>query len=109
MSDYSIYGKKDKVIAALCFAPQFLGRAGILKNHRFTTTCSRQYIERSGFEDPFFWDNYEEKRMVMDKNILTAKGLAFVDVAEKISEIFNVFESNNARAAYFNEVREGWY
>ncbi len=47
--------------------------------------------------------------MVMDKNILTAKGLAFVDVAEKISEIFNVFESNNARAAYFNEVREGWY
>lgn len=101
--------KKDKVIAALCFAPQFLGRAGILKNHRFTTTYSRQYIERSGFEDPFFWDNYEEKRMVMDKNILTAKGLAFVDVAEKISEIFNVFESNNARAAYFNEVREGWY
>lgn len=64
-----------------------------MKNHRFTTTCSRQYIERSGFEDPFFWDNYEEKRMVMDKNILTAKGLAFVDVAEKISEIFNVLRA----------------
>lgn len=42
----------------------------------------------------------------MDKNILTAKGFAFVDMAEKISEIFNVFESDGARKSYFDKIRK---
>lgn len=83
--------ENNKMVAALCFAPQFLGRAGILKTHHFTTTCSRQYIEKLGCEDPFYWDNYEGKRIVMDNNILTAEGLAFVDLAEKICELFSAF------------------
>lgn len=99
--------KTGKLVAALCFAPQFLGRAGILNEHRFTTTCSRQYIEKIGCEDPFYWDNYEEKRIVVDRNILTANGLAFVDMAEKMSELFCVFESDDARKAYFDEIRKG--
>ena len=98
--------KKGKTIAALCFAPQFLGRAGILEDHRFTTTVNRQYIEKIGGKDPFCWENYEEKRLVMDRNILTAKGLAFVDMAEKISELFHVFASDEKRNAYFREIRE---
>ena len=99
--------KKGKIIAALCFAPQFLGRAGILQNHRFTTTVNRQYIEKIGSEDPFYWENYEEKRLVMDKNILTSKGLAFVDMAEKLSELFHVF-ANDERKAYFDEIRKSY-
>lgn len=97
--------KKGKIVAALCFAPQFLGRAGLLKDHQFTTTVSRQYIENLGCEDPFCWENYEEKRLVMDRNIVTAKGLAFVDMAEKLSELFQVFPNEEARSAYFNEIR----
>ena len=83
-----------------------MGRAGVLKTHHFTTSCSRQHIEKIGCDDPFYWDNYEEKRIVMDKNILTAKGFAFVDMAEKISEIFNVFESDGARKSYFDKIRK---
>ena len=99
--------ENNKLVAALCFAPQFLGRAGVLKTHHFTTSCSRQHIEKIGCDDPFYWDNYEEKRMVMDKNILTAKGFAFVDMAEKISEIFNVFDNDDARKSYFDNIRKG--
>ncbi len=80
--------------------------AGVLKTHHFTTSCSRQHIEKIGCDDPFYWDNYEEKRIVMDKNILTAKGFAFVDMAEKISEIFNVFENDDARKSYFDKIRK---
>ena len=42
----------------------------------------------------------------MDRNILTAKGLAFVDMAEKISELSHVFESDEKRKSYFNEIRK---
>ncbi len=89
------------------FCTSILGRAGVLKTHHFTTSCSRQHIEKMGCDDPFYWDNYEEKRIVMDKNILTAKGFAFADMPEKISEIFNVFENDDARKFYFDKIRKG--
>lgn len=95
-----------KLVAAMCFAPQFLGRAGILKNHKFTTSCGKEYIKSLGCEDPFVWENYERKRLVVDGNVLTAQGNAFVDAAEKISEILSVFQDAGQRADYFRRIRE---
>lgn len=94
-----------KLVAAMCFAPQFLGRAGILADHRFTTSCRREYIRSLGCEDPFCWENYEEARVVTDRNVLTAQGSAFIDAAEKISEILGVFRGAEQRASYFKGIR----
>lgn len=31
-----------KLVAAICFGPQFLGRSGILDRYRYTTSCSAE-------------------------------------------------------------------
>ncbi len=36
---------EKKLVAAICFGPQYLGRAGILDDHRFTTSCSVDHIK----------------------------------------------------------------
>lgn len=93
-----------KLVAAMCFAPQFLGRAGILNDHKFTASCGKEYIKRLGCEDPFVWENFENKRLVVDGNVLTAQGNAFVDAAEKISEILDVFPDEGQRTEYFRKI-----
>ena len=35
---------QGKLLAAICFGPQFLGRAGVLDRHAFTTSCTPEHI-----------------------------------------------------------------
>lgn len=83
-----------KLVAAICFAPQFLGRAGILEKYRFTTSCTQEKAAESGQVDPFCWSNYVEDRAVQDQNVITAKGYAFVDFALLIAEYLNIFSDD---------------
>jgi putative intracellular protease/amidase len=69
--------KEEKMLAAICYGPQYLARSGILNKCKFTTTCSIEKIKKLGVVDPFTWENYVENRVVIDKNIITAKGRAF--------------------------------
>lgn len=84
--------QKDKMIAAICNGPQYLGRAGILKKCKFTTSCSVDKIKALGVVDPFPRENYVEKRVVTDKNIITAKGRAFVDFSFAIFDYLGIYQ-----------------
>lgn len=88
---------EGKLVAAICFAPQFLGRAGVLENYRFTTSCTQKKVAELGLEDPFNWSNYVEERAVQDRNIITAKGYALVDFALLIAEYLNIYSSDEQK------------
>ena len=49
---------QNKLLAAICFGPQYLGRAGVLDDHRFTTSCSIETIQSLQVPDPYPRYNY---------------------------------------------------
>lgn len=98
--------EKNKLVAAICFAPQFLGRAGILHDYRFTTSCSEEKIRSLGMEDPFYRPNYVEARTVRDRNLITAKGYAFVDFAMAVCDYLQIFENEQQQYEQLGRVKE---
>ena len=84
--------QEKKMIAAICNGPQYIGRSGILNKCKFTTSCSLERIEALGVVDPFPRENYEDSRVVTDKNIITAKGRAFVDFSFAIFGYLDIYE-----------------
>jgi putative intracellular protease/amidase len=82
---------EQKLLAAVCFGPQYLGRAGVLDKRRFTTSCSEGTIRELTVKDPYPRINYVDERVVRDGHIITAKGGAFVDFAFAIAETLDVF------------------
>lgn len=89
--------KEGKLVAAICAGPQYLARAGILNNHKFTTSWTKEYIESQGKEDFFPRHNYQKQNVVRDRNVITAVGNAFVDFAVEIGDWFNLFESKEEK------------
>ena len=73
--------RQKKLIAAICFGPQFLARAGLLHSLRYTTSCMPEHIAALGVEDPFPRDLYIDRRILWDENVITAQGHAFLDFA----------------------------
>lgn len=82
---------KGRLIAAICFGPQFLGRAGVLSHRHFTTSCTPGHIAAQGVADPFPRDNFVDRRVVRDGHIITAQGHAFIDFAIGICRYLNVY------------------
>ncbi|MBQ8800422.1 MAG: DJ-1/PfpI family protein [Lachnospiraceae bacterium] len=95
----------NKLVAAICFAPQFLGRTGVLNEYTYTTSCTEETIRSLGVEDPFPREGYRDERVVVDRNVITARGHAFVDFAEAVCEYLGVFESEEMRKAHFGKMR----
>jgi putative intracellular protease/amidase len=93
--------EEKKCLAAICFGPQYLGRARVLDRHPFTTSCSEQTIQSLGVADPYPRRNYVEARVVVDEHVITAKGSAFVDFAFAISDVLHVYEQNPGRRNNF--------
>jgi putative intracellular protease/amidase len=81
-----------KLICAICAAPEFLAKAGVLENHSYTTTLGEAYYKELGAVDCFPRENYLEEMVVRHENVVTAKGRAFVDFGIEILDYFNVFE-----------------
>ena len=82
---------QKKLLAAICNGPQYLGRAGILDNHRYTTSCSEDKIKSLQVPNPFPRNNYIEERVVQDENVITAKGRAFVDFSFAIFKYLDIY------------------
>lgn len=87
--------REKKLLAAICFGPQYLGRAGVLDHHRFTTSCSVDRIKSLQVPDPFPRHNYVEARVVRDGNIITAQGRAFVDFAFAVFEALDIYSGKD--------------
>lgn len=87
--------KSGKLICAICAAPEFLAKSGILENHLYTTTLGTDYFEKNNIEDCFPRQNYVEEKVVRDKNLITAKGSSFIDFGVEILNYFNIFEDED--------------
>ena len=74
----------------------FQATAGVLNKVSYTTPITRwteKHVEVFGDGDPFPRENYMEKRVVTDKNVITALGTAFFDFAVEICDWLQLFES----------------
>lgn len=98
--------KSGKLVAAICFGPQFLGRAGILDEYTYTTSCSAEKITKLGCKDPFNRDKYILKRTVTDRNLITAQGYAFVDFAMEVCRYLDVFENELQAYEQIGRIKE---
>jgi len=88
---------QGRLIAAICFAPQFLGRAGILDSVCYTTSCSEKHIAELGEENPFNRSTFKMGRVVQSGNIITAQGYAFIDFAIAVCDYLNIFKTPEQR------------
>ncbi|TBL76003.1 DJ-1/PfpI family protein [Paenibacillus thalictri] len=84
--------REQKLLAAICNGPQYLGRAGILNKTQFTTSCSIERIRDLGVADPFPRDNYIHRRVVRDGHVITAQGRAFVDFSFAVFDYLGIYE-----------------
>ena len=88
---------EGKLLAGICGAGTFfLATAGVLNKVSYTTPITRwteKHVEVFGDGDPFPRENYMEKRVVTDKNVITALGTAFFDFAVEICDWLQLFES----------------
>ncbi len=91
--------REKALLAAICFGPQYLGRAGVLDDVRFTTSCSREKIAALGVPDPYPRHNSVEERVVRDGHVITAKGHAFVDFAFAVFDYLGIDEGREAEEA----------
>ena len=82
--------KQGTLLAAICFGPQYLARAGLLKQRSFTTSCSPAHIRKLGVADPFPRGGFTDARVVTDGNLITAQGHAFVDFAFAIAKYLGI-------------------
>lgn len=87
---------RNALLAAICFGPQYLARAGLLSARRYTTSCSPENIRNKGLEDFFPRGLYTAERVVTDGNIITAQGHAFVDFAFAIVRYLGIYDENKA-------------
>lgn len=92
---------KEKLIGAICGAGTvFLAKSGVLNNVKYTTPVvewTKKHIKVFGKKDPFTRENFVQARVVRDRNIITAQGIAFIDFAIEICDWFNLFEDQEDR------------
>lgn len=100
---------KDKLIAAICGAGTiFLAKSGILNNVKYTTPVVQwtdKHKEVFGEKDPFPRENFVQKRVIRDGNIITAQGIAFIDFAIEICDWFNLFENQQDRDNFDRNIK----
>lgn len=95
---------RGRLVAAICFGPQFLARAGVLETHDYTTSCTEETIVKIGCKDPFNRAKWINKRCVVDQNVITAQGYAFVDFAAAVCDYLNIFENAEQRRELFGRI-----
>lgn len=93
--------KDRKLLAAIGGAGTvMLAKAGVLDYMTYTTSISKWDAEEAlfyGMEDPFPRENYVAKRLVRDRHVMTAQGIAFVDFALEICAWFKLFHSQHEK------------
>lgn len=96
---------QGKLLAAICFGPQFLGRAGVLDARRFTTSCTVKHIADHALDDPFPRKNFVDRRVVRDGHVITAQGHALVDFAVEICRYLDVYATPEQEYAALGRIK----
>ncbi|WP_248928022.1 DJ-1/PfpI family protein [Paenibacillus hamazuiensis] len=84
--------REKKLLAAICNGPQYLARAGVLNQRKFTTSCSVERIEKLGVDDPFPRENVLDLRVVRDGHVITANGRAFIDFSFALFDYLDIYQ-----------------
>lgn len=90
---------KGKIIAAICGGPVLLANTNILENKRFTA---------GGGELPESWQKnftkgiYVNDEIVVDDNIITAKGVAVASFAIEIGKKLGIFPNDEIAQNEYN-------
>lgn len=100
--------KNGKLLAAICAGPRYFAKAGILKNVKYTTSivewtpARRQQFGNE--DDPFPRENFIDTRVVRDKNVITSKGISFVDFAIELTDYFGGFKDAAEKKEFLNTI-----
>lgn len=100
--------RDKRLLAAICAGPQYLARAGVLKDRSYTTslrTWTKEDEERFGGADPFPRETFRPQRVVRDGHIITAYGDAFVDFAVEIFDCFGLFADEMERKDFIRDIK----
>lgn len=100
--------REKKLLAAICAGPQYLARAGVLKDRSYTTslrTWTKEDEKRFGGADPFPRETFRAQRVVRDDHIITAYGDAFTDFAVEIFDYFGLFTDDVERKEYIKDIK----
>lgn len=97
--------EEEKLLSAICAGPQYLAKAGVLSDVKFTTTLSKVELDKNNKADYFTWDNFVKENVVRDRNIITALGNAFIDFAMEIIDFFKGFQSDEQKEKYKNHYK----
>ncbi len=82
--------QQGKVLGAICAAPIHLAKAGILQDRQYTTSLD----EEEGGE-LFEWENWLDEPVVIDGNIITAKGNAYLEFAFALADLLGLYTETN--------------
>lgn len=100
---------KGKLISAICGAGTvFLAKSGIINDVKYTTPVvewTKKHIDVFWEKDPFPRKNFVQERVVRDRNIITAQGVAFIDFAIEICDWFNLFENPDDKENFTQNIK----
>ncbi len=99
---------RNKLIAAICAAPWILAKAGVLEKCKYTTSIVEwrdMHKEIFKTDDPFPRQGYIEGRVIRDGNIITAKGIAFIDFAIEVCDYFGLFKDEEEKKDFEQELK----
>lgn len=94
-----------KLLAAICRAPSYFARAGILSDHPYTTSYSADLAKRLCVADPFQRGNERAANVVRDGHIITAQGEAFVEFAAEILDYFRILKNPEEKQRFITKYR----
>lgn len=78
----------------------------MLKEYQYTTSCSEEKIKSLGCADPFNRQNFADRRTVVDRNVITAQGYAFVDFAKAVCDYLQIFDNEQQEYEQIGRVKE---
>lgn len=82
-----------KPIASICASATILGKAGLLKENRFTCTPNTYEM----FKEVFVDAEYTGERIEIQDNIITAKGTAFPEFTLAVIDQLNLWKNKKQR------------
>lgn len=98
-----------KLVAGICGTGTVaLAKSQALNNVTYTTPAiswNDKCKDIFGNENPFIVGNYIDSRVVRDKNVITAHGVAFVDFAIEICTYFNLFENEEDKKVFTKNIK----
>ena len=99
---------KGKLLGAICGGPYFLAKANILENKKYTTSMiewTDMYKQQYGETDPFPRAGFINERIVVDQNLITSQGTAFLDFTCEICNWFKLFKNEDEKKQFLKTLK----